>query len=109
MSEAVRIIEYEILSPADSARLPFLAKQPAKKINELYEVGVLRCVDRAGQKLTYVGDGRYTRRLVITGVAGDPAGVDLPENKFPIIRLGWPDRLDMDRKPAQAQRSASDA
>ncbi len=109
VSETVRIIEYEILSPTELARLPHLADRPVGRVQNLSEVGVLRCVNRHGEKVTLVGDGRYMRRLVQTGAAADPAGVRLSAGKFPVVKQGWPGRLQIERilPPSQARTRAT--
>jgi len=108
VSETVRIIEYQILSLADFAELGFLAEQPKPEVCWSAQVGVLRCVNRRGEKVTLVGDGSYTRRLLETGAAADPAGVRLPASKFPIKKDGWPGRLEITRThPAGAARESA--
>jgi hypothetical protein len=90
VSMKMRVIEYEILTWAESRRITVL-KMPVKPVGP--EIGVLRCVDPGGQKLTFNGSATVARRLVASGRASDPGGVELTKDKFPIVRDGWPGRI----------------
>jgi hypothetical protein len=57
------------------------------------EYEILTCVDPGGQKLTFNGSATVARRLVASGRASDPGGVELTKDKFPIVRDGWPGRI----------------
>jgi len=107
VSEIVRIIEYQVISPLESAELGLPVGEPNQDLRKFAQVGVLRCVNRRGEKLTLVGDGSYAQRLVDTGAAADPAGVRLPTSKFPITRDGWPGRLGMARTGPAARGSGA--
>jgi len=88
-----RVIEYEILTWADSERISALAGQSHSQLRVVPEVAVLRGVDEAGQKLTFLGDAAHTREILRTGAASDPGGTLLSVDKFPVVRPGWPFRL----------------
>jgi hypothetical protein len=59
------------------------------------EHGLLFCVDERGGKWTVVGDAEYVRTLE----AAPPqvlADLEVPDDKFPIKRSGWPDQWKED-------------
>jgi len=53
------------------------------------ELGVLRCVDHLGKKVTLVGQAVLVQNLVASGKASDPGGMTLSEQSFPVIVNGW--------------------
>jgi hypothetical protein len=52
-------------------------------------LGVLRCVDHLGKKVTLVGQAVLVQNLVASGKASDPGGMTLSEQSFPVIVNGW--------------------
>ena len=86
---AVRAIEYEIMDQAQAARIGLGNKSLAAELQATPELGVLRCVDHRGNKLTLVGQGRHIQSLVASGKASDPDGMTLNEKSFPVVVDGW--------------------
>jgi hypothetical protein len=86
---AVRAIEYEIMDKGQAARIGLGGKSLAAELQATPELGVLRCVDHQGKKLTLVGQARHIRSLVASGKASDPGGMTLNEKSFPVVVNGW--------------------
>jgi hypothetical protein len=87
---AVRAIEYEIIDKEQATRngLTGISLQ-AGELQAMPELGVLRCVDHQGQKVTFVGHALHVRNLVASGKASDPSGMTLNEQSFPVVVNGW--------------------
>jgi hypothetical protein len=86
---AVRAIEYEIMDMGQAARIGLGGASLAAELRATPELGVLRCVDHQGNKLTLVGQARHIRNLVASGKASDPDGMTLNEKSFPVVVNGW--------------------
>jgi hypothetical protein len=86
---AVRAIEYEIVPKGQAPNYGLRGTSLAGELRAASEVGVLRCVDHHGQKLTVVGEGRHVRKLVASGQASDPRGIALEKESFPVVVHGW--------------------
>jgi hypothetical protein len=88
LSATVRAIEYEIVPKfqIENIGLPSTA---VDRLGTQAHVGVLRCVDDRGDKVTVVGDAGRLRELLSSGEASDPAGMQLAEREFPVVVRGW--------------------
>jgi hypothetical protein len=86
---AVRAIEYEIMDKEQAARIGLRATSLAGELQAMPELGVLRCVDHQGKKLTLIGQARHVQNLVASGKASDPSGMTLNEQSFPVVVNGW--------------------
>ena len=84
----VRPIEYEIMPRSDAARveLPDIA---AQHVRAMRQVALVRCVDEQGEKLTAIGDAEHLHELLASGEAGNPAGIKLAKQGFPVLVRGW--------------------
>jgi hypothetical protein len=96
MSTKMRVIEYEIVTWADLLNLGSWAELVESKMGTVAAVGVLRCATRTTTKVTFIGDAEATRELIKSGKAGNPVGVSISKEKFPIMLSGWPHRLGME-------------
>jgi hypothetical protein len=87
---AVRAIEYEIMDKEQATRNGLIAASLAGgDLQSMPELGVLRCVDHQGKKVTFVGHALHVRTLVASGKASDPSGMTLSEQSFPVVVNGW--------------------
>jgi hypothetical protein len=87
---AVRAIEYEIMDRQQAARNGLTGTSlAAGELQAMSELGVLRCVDHQGKKVTLVGQARLVRNLVASGKASDPSGMTLHDQSFPVVMRGW--------------------
>ena len=87
---AVRAIEYEIMDRKQASRNGLTgASLAAVELQAMPELGVLRCVDHQGQKVTFVGQALHVQKLVASGEASDPSGMTLSEQSFPVVVNGW--------------------
>jgi hypothetical protein len=85
----VRAIEYEIVSTGQASRIGLGGTSLAGELHAVSELGVLRCVDHLGKKLTVVGQAGHVRKLLASGEATDPRGMALKEQLFPVAVNGW--------------------
>jgi hypothetical protein len=85
----VRAIEYEIVPSARVASIGLAADQVKTRLRSVSQLGVLRCVDHRGRKLTLVGDARQVKKMLANGQASDPGGMRLTPQVFPVIMKGW--------------------
>lgn len=88
MQTAVRAIEYEIV-PKFQIEMIGLTADAVDSLGPRSQVGVLRCVDGHGDKVTVMGDAGRLRELLASGEASDPAGMRLAEREFPVVVRGW--------------------
>ena len=87
---AVRAIEYEIMDKEQATRNGLTgASLAAGDLQSMPELGVLRCVDHQGKKVTLVGQALHIRNLVASGKASDPSGMTLSQQSFPVVVTGW--------------------
>jgi hypothetical protein len=86
---AVRAIEYEIVPKGQAPNFGLRGTSLAGELRVAHEVGVLRCVDHQGKKLTVVGAGGHVRQLLASGEASDPRGMTLKKESFPVVVNGW--------------------
>ncbi len=84
----VRAIEYEIVPKVQIEKIG-LPDAAVDSLGTRSQVGVLRCVDDRGDKVTVVGDAGRLRELLASGEASDPAGMHLAEREFPVVVRGW--------------------
>ena len=85
----VRAIEYEIVPKVQASRIGLRGTSLAGELHAVTELGVLRCVDHQGKKLTVVGQAGHVRKLLASGEASDPRGMALEEQLFPVVVNGW--------------------
>jgi hypothetical protein len=85
----VRAIEYEIVPKVQASRIGLRGTSLAGELLAAAELGVLRCVDHQGKKLTVVGQAGHVRKLLASGEASDPRGMELKEQLFPVVVTGW--------------------
>ena len=85
----VRAIEYEIV-PGFQIENFGLAPAAACSLGTQGQVGVLRCVDGQGEKVTVLVDTARLRELLESGEASDPAGMKLFDREPPVVIRGWP-------------------
>src|ERR1700675_4795744 len=83
---SVRAVEYEILSSNQAASTGLTPSRLRNELAGLSQLGVLRCVDHQFRKLTVIGDARHIRKLIATGQASDPDGLNLNKQVFPVVR-----------------------
>jgi len=86
---AVRAIEYEIMDKEQAARIGLRGTSLAGELQSMPELGVLRCVDHQGKKVTLVGHAAHVRNLVASGKASDPSGMTPNEQSFRVVVNGW--------------------
>lgn len=87
---AVRAIEYEIIDKEQATRNGLTSSSlAAGDLQAMPELGVLRCVDHKGKKVTLVGHPILVRDLVASGKASDPGGMTLSDQSFPVVINGW--------------------
>lgn len=87
---AVRAIEYEVMDKEQATRNGLTGASLASGgLQAIPELGVLRCVDHQGKKVTLVGQAAHVRNLVASGKASDPSGMTLNEQSFPVVVNGW--------------------
>jgi hypothetical protein len=85
----VRPIEYEFVPRTEGTGLGLAADTVTNQFDRITEVGVLRCVDERGEKLTAVCDATHLRNLLASGKASEPSGISLPKRAFPVVVYGW--------------------
>jgi hypothetical protein len=85
----VRAIEYEIVDKEQMVRNGLRDKSLARELKAMPQLGVLRCVDHQGKKLTLIGQAGHVQNLVASGKASDPSGMTLSEQLFPVVVNGW--------------------
>lgn len=87
---AVRAIEYEIMDKEQATRNGLIGPSlAAGDLQSMPDLGVLRCVDHQGKKVTLVGKALHVRTLVASGKASDPSGMTLSKQAFPLVVNGW--------------------
>jgi hypothetical protein len=87
---AVQAIEYEIIDKEQATRNGLTgASLGAGDLHAMPELGVLRCVDHKGEKVTLVGHAVHVRNLVASGKASDPSGISISEESFPVVVNEW--------------------
>jgi hypothetical protein len=85
----VRAIEYEIVPKGQASRIGLRGTALGGELHAVSELGVLRCVDHQGKKVTVVGQAGHVRKLLASGEASDPNGMELKEQLFPVVVNGW--------------------
>jgi hypothetical protein len=85
----VRAIEYEIVDKEQIARNGLSGNSLAGQLKASSQLGVLRCVDHQGKKLTFIGHAKHVQNLVASGSASDPCGMALDDRSFPVVIDGW--------------------
>jgi len=93
---AVRPIEYEVMPTNEAASI---GVAPDVFVGMMDEIGVIRCVDDRGEKLTTVCDAKHLRRILLSGEASEPSGMRLSRQVFPVVILGW---VRANERPARA-------
>lgn len=86
---AIRAIDYEIMDKAQAARIGLRDTSLAGELRAAIELGVLRCVDHQGRKITVVAQAGHVLTLVASGEASDPDGMALKDDMFPVVVDGW--------------------
>ena len=86
---SVRAVEYEVLSSNQADSIGLTPSKLRNELGGLSQLGVLRCVDHQSRKLTVIGDARHVQKLIADGQAGNPDGLDLNEQVFPVVMTGW--------------------
>jgi hypothetical protein len=72
-----------------------------------HHLGILRCVTKDGNKVTFVGDPDSTNDLVRSGAAGNPQGIAIAKKDFPVIVEGWLFRIREDYTVAAGGKGSS--
>jgi hypothetical protein len=85
----VRAIEYEIVPASQAASLGLTPAALKEQLGSVTRVGVLRCVNSRGEKLTAMGDAKQLEALLDSGEAGRPTGMGLSKQAFPVVLQGW--------------------
>jgi hypothetical protein len=86
---SVRAIEYEIVANTPAVSVGLTGGTAENPLRHASSIGILRCVDHQGRKLTVVGDGQKVKTLLANGQASDPDGMSLTSQVFPVILPGW--------------------
>jgi hypothetical protein len=86
---ALRAIDYEIIDKAQGQQIGLRATSLAGKFGTTNELGVVRCVDYQGRRITVVGQAGHVLMLVASGKASDPDGMALKDEMFPVVVNGW--------------------
>ncbi len=73
----VRAIEYEIVHQSQAEHLGLGRTILHHELKSSPELGVFRCVDDWGRKVTIVSATEHVRKLVANGKASHPDGLDL--------------------------------
>jgi hypothetical protein len=89
MSNKIRVIEYEFLYWEELELTDAVVQMVEDRLGRMTEVGVLRCTDRAGAKVTIIGGVEACRGLISNENAGRPGGVPIAKSAFPVIIDGW--------------------
>jgi hypothetical protein len=85
----IRAVTHEIMDKAQAARIGLRGMSLTGGLRTTTELGVLRCVDHQGKKITVIGQARHVLNLVRSGEASDPTGMALREGMFPVVVNGW--------------------
>jgi len=85
----VRAVDYEVVPTDEVTAIGLSPQHVHERLGATAQVGVLRCVDRRGTRLTALADAEHLRQLVKSGVAGDPDGIRLNDRGFPVVVRGW--------------------
>jgi hypothetical protein len=85
----VRPIEYEFVARNEAMGIGLTAGAVMSHLGLITQVGVLRCVDERGEKLTAVCNADHLRNLLASGDASEPNGMKLPKRTFPVVIPGW--------------------
>jgi hypothetical protein len=85
----VRAIEYEIVDKEQMVRNGLRDPSLAGQLQASSQLGVLRCVDHQGKKVTLIGQASHVQNLVTSGKASDPSGMTLNDRAFPVVVSGW--------------------
>jgi hypothetical protein len=85
----VRAIQYEICPRERALEIGVSAATLDRHLEDVSEIAPLRCVNRQGEKLTAVGRADRVRELLRSGQAGDPTGMLLAPEAFPVVVYGW--------------------
>ena len=93
MQVGTLVIEYEIIPWSDLDGMGDLYVQLKEALGPTPQVGIIRCVTKHGQKVTFASCGRATRELIKSGSASNPNGIAISKKNFPVMLDGWPYRL----------------
>ena len=85
---SIRAVEYEILSSNQAAGIGSTPRTLTNGLGGLSKLGALRCVDHQSRKITVIGDARHVQKLIANGHAGNPVGLNLNEQPFPVVLTG---------------------
>jgi hypothetical protein len=85
----VRAIEYEFVGNSQASGIGLKRDDLTPELRALSQLGVLRCVDHEGKRLTIVGDARQVRKMLANGEASDPDGIKVKQQLFPVTFSGW--------------------
>jgi hypothetical protein len=72
-----------------AARAAVRGGDAANPLRDASSIGILRCVDHQGRKLTVMGDGQKVKTLLANGQASNPDGMHLKKQVFPVVLPGW--------------------
>jgi hypothetical protein len=86
---SIRAVEYEILSSDQAASIGLTPSRLRDELGGLSQLGVLRCIDHQSRMLTVIGDALHVQKLVADGQATNPVGLNLNEQRFPMVMTGW--------------------
>lgn len=86
---AIRAIDYEIMDKAQAERIGLRGTSLEGKLRTTSELGVVRCVDHQGRRITVIGHAGHVCTLVASGRASHPDGMALKEEMFPVVVKGW--------------------
>jgi hypothetical protein len=86
---SIRAIEYEYFLKSQAASLGLSSRKTTENLCDLSQLGMLRCVDHQGRKLTLVGDAKQVRTLLANGQASHPDGMKPTKQAFPVVVAGW--------------------
>jgi hypothetical protein len=77
------------MDKARAQQIGLRATSLAGKLRATNELGVVRCVDHQGRRITVVGQAGHVLTLVASGKASDPDGMALKDEMFPVVVNGW--------------------
>jgi hypothetical protein len=86
---AIRAIYSEIMDRAQAARIGLRGTTLQGELRATTELGVLRCVDHKGKRITVIGQADHVLTLVASGRASDSDGMALKDEIFPVVVNGW--------------------
>ena len=87
----IRAIEWEVVPRDMAASIGLTPSEVKAHFGDRSELAVVKCVcvDEAGEKFTCVTDTQQFKGLIESGEAGDPAGMTLTRDRWPVVLRGW--------------------